>query len=104
MVEAAAGQLQHGHAYGPGHGRATGGAGVTGRRRGREGDGVNGDEESQDAAGLPGPREPLPDLTRLALKDLADIQHPVLQEVLAELRGRAEQPGETLWGFNNSFT
>lgn len=48
--------------------------------------------------------EPLPDLTQLDLKDLEALRHPVLSEVLAELRERAERPGEALWGWNNSFT
>ncbi|MHC5262553.1 FxSxx-COOH cyclophane-containing RiPP peptide [Streptomyces sp. UC4497] len=48
--------------------------------------------------------EPLPDLTQLDLKDLEGLRHPVLSEVLAELRERAERPGEALWGWNNSFT
>ncbi|MFJ8952428.1 FxSxx-COOH cyclophane-containing RiPP peptide [Streptomyces sp. NPDC102381] len=63
---------------------------------------MNGYDEPLEAAGVPDPQEPLPDLTGLALKDLAEIQHPVLQEVLAELRDRATRPGETLWGFNNT--
>ncbi|MER5440069.1 FxSxx-COOH cyclophane-containing RiPP peptide [Streptomyces sp. NPDC002790] len=57
-----------------------------------------------EAAAGPEPEGPLPDLTTLALKDLTSIQHPVLREVLAELRERAGHPGETLWGWNNSFS
>ncbi|AVH56538.1 MULTISPECIES: FxSxx-COOH cyclophane-containing RiPP peptide [Streptomyces] len=45
----------------------------------------------------------LPDLLELDLADLRTIQHPVLAEVLTELRERAGQPSEMLWGFNNSF-
>jgi len=45
----------------------------------------------------------LPDLLELDLADLRTIQHPVLTEVLEELRERAGQPSEILWGFNNSF-
>lgn len=47
--------------------------------------------------------EPLPDLLELRLAELRTLQHPVLAEVLAELRERAEQPTEMLWGFNNAF-
>ncbi|MBQ0853455.1 MULTISPECIES: FxSxx-COOH cyclophane-containing RiPP peptide [Streptomyces] len=47
--------------------------------------------------------EPLPDLLALGLAELRTIEHPVLAEVLAELRERAEQPSEMLWGFNNAF-
>lgn len=50
----------------------------------------------------PGPAD-LPDLLALKLADLRTIQHPVLAEVLEELRERAVQPTEMLWGFNNSF-
>ncbi|GGN78059.1 hypothetical protein GCM10011579_060840 [Streptomyces albiflavescens] len=45
----------------------------------------------------------LPDLLELDLADLRTIQHPVLTEVLEELRERAGQPSEMLWGFNNAF-
>ncbi|MEU1196158.1 FxSxx-COOH cyclophane-containing RiPP peptide [Streptomyces sp. NPDC005813] len=51
---------------------------------------------------LPAP-EQLPDLLELDLADLRTIQHPVLAEVLTELRDRAGQPSEMLWGFNNAF-
>ncbi|MFF4353297.1 FxSxx-COOH cyclophane-containing RiPP peptide [Streptomyces sp. NPDC001530] len=47
--------------------------------------------------------ERLPDLLELDLADLRTIQHPVLAEVLEELKERAGQPSEMLWGFNNSF-
>jgi FXSXX-COOH protein len=47
--------------------------------------------------------ERLPDLLELDLADLRTLQHPVLAEVLAELRERAGQPSEMLWGFNNAF-
>lgn len=47
--------------------------------------------------------EPLPDLLALGLADLRTIQHPVLTELLAELRERSAEPGEMLWGFNNAF-
>ncbi|MDR6976791.1 FXSXX-COOH protein [Streptomyces sp. 3330] len=45
----------------------------------------------------------LPDLTELSLADLATIQHPLLQQVLADLRERAGRPSEMLWGWSNSF-
>ncbi|MEU8788642.1 FxSxx-COOH cyclophane-containing RiPP peptide [Streptomyces sp. NPDC048643] len=45
----------------------------------------------------------LPDLLELDLAELRSVRHPVLDEVLADLRERAAQPSETLWGFNNSF-
>ncbi|WP_329220978.1 FxSxx-COOH protein [Streptomyces sp. NBC_01485] len=45
----------------------------------------------------------LPDLTALSLAELGSIQHPLLQEVLADLRERAKRPGEMLWGWTNSF-
>ncbi|MEU0780916.1 FxSxx-COOH cyclophane-containing RiPP peptide [Streptomyces sp. NPDC006173] len=50
----------------------------------------------------PGPAE-LPDLLELDLAELRAVRHPVLDEVLADLRERAAQPSEILWGFNNSF-
>ncbi|MDX3852092.1 FxSxx-COOH cyclophane-containing RiPP peptide [Streptomyces sp. AK02-01A] len=54
-------------------------------------------------AGAPdGPAE-LPDLLELDLEALRTLTHPVLAEVVADLRGRAEQPREMLWGFNNAF-
>ncbi|WP_330240714.1 FxSxx-COOH cyclophane-containing RiPP peptide [Streptomyces sp. NBC_00525] len=49
-----------------------------------------------------GPAE-LPDLLGLDLATLRTTDHPVLAEVVADLRGRAEQPQEMLWGFNNAF-
>lgn len=49
------------------------------------------------------PGAPLPDLLALGLAELRTIDHPVLREVLADLRERAAQPSETLWGFNNAF-
>ncbi|WP_079125112.1 FxSxx-COOH cyclophane-containing RiPP peptide [Streptomyces lushanensis] len=45
----------------------------------------------------------LPDLLALDLETLRTLDHPVLAEVVADLRGRAEQPRELLWGFNNAF-
>ncbi|MFJ9586331.1 FxSxx-COOH cyclophane-containing RiPP peptide [Streptomyces acidicola] len=49
------------------------------------------------------PRAPLPDLLELDLAELRTIQHPVLREVLEDLRERAARPSEMLWGFNNAF-
>ncbi|MGW9024460.1 FxSxx-COOH cyclophane-containing RiPP peptide [Streptomyces sp. NPDC055722] len=48
-------------------------------------------------------QEPLPDLLGLDLDELRTLRHPVLSEVLEELRERAAQPSEMLWGFDNSF-
>ncbi|MGW2045565.1 FxSxx-COOH cyclophane-containing RiPP peptide [Streptomyces sp. NPDC001858] len=45
----------------------------------------------------------LPDLTELSLAELATIRHPLLQEVLADLRERAKRPSDVLWGFSSSF-
>jgi len=47
--------------------------------------------------------EPLPDLLALDLGELRTIEHPVLSEVLTELRERAARPREMLWGFNSGF-
>ncbi|MER5469753.1 FxSxx-COOH cyclophane-containing RiPP peptide [Streptomyces sp. NPDC002685] len=52
-----------------------------------------------EVAGLP----ELPDLLDLDLAELRTVQHPVLAEVLADLRKRAGEPSEMLWGFNNAF-
>ncbi|MEU0631995.1 FxSxx-COOH cyclophane-containing RiPP peptide [Streptomyces sp. NPDC005989] len=53
--------------------------------------------------GPTGGPEPLPDLLGLDLESLRTLDHPVLAEVVADLRGRAEQPREMLWGFTNAF-
>ncbi|GGS00717.1 hypothetical protein GCM10010269_44570 [Streptomyces humidus] len=45
--------------------------------------------------------EPLPDLLALDLTELGTIGHPVLREVVAELRDRAGLSSETLWGFDS---
>ncbi len=45
----------------------------------------------------------LPDLLELDLEQLRTLQHPVLNEVLADLRERALRPSEMLWGFSSSF-
>ncbi|MEV7871230.1 FxSxx-COOH cyclophane-containing RiPP peptide [Streptomyces sp. NPDC088124] len=45
----------------------------------------------------------MPDLLGLDLAALRTLDHPVLSEVVADLRGRAQQPREMLWGFNNAF-
>ncbi|MER5876672.1 FxSxx-COOH cyclophane-containing RiPP peptide [Streptomyces sp. NPDC060235] len=69
-------------------------------------------DEARDADvtgdGPAGPPEPwgageLPDLLDLDLAGLRAVRHPVLDEVLADLRERAARPSEILWGFNNSF-
>ncbi|MFC8258802.1 FxSxx-COOH cyclophane-containing RiPP peptide [Streptomyces sp. NPDC057291] len=45
----------------------------------------------------------LPDLLGLDLEALRTLDHPVLSAVVADLRERAEQPREMLWGFTNAF-
>ncbi|MGW0966241.1 FxSxx-COOH cyclophane-containing RiPP peptide [Streptomyces sp. NPDC002516] len=69
-------------------------------------DGPDGAQE-RDAAGERRPWSPdpaeLPDLLALDLTELRTLQHPVLAEVLAELRTRSGQPDEILWGFNSAF-
>lgn len=58
--------------------------------------------DGTDPADPAGPAE-LPDLLGLDLATLRTLDHPVLAEVVADLRGRAEQPKEMLWGFTNAF-
>lgn len=53
--------------------------------------------------GAPGATGELPDLLGLDLEALRTMDHPVLAEVVADLRGRVEQPREMLWGFTNAF-
>lgn len=55
------------------------------------------------APGAPGATGELPDLLGLDLEALRTMDHPVLAEVVADLRGRVEQPREMLWGFTNAF-
>lgn len=57
----------------------------------------------KDGAGAPGATGELPDLLGLDLEALRTMDHPVLAEVVADLRGRVEQPREMLWGFTNAF-
>ncbi|MFF3463963.1 FxSxx-COOH cyclophane-containing RiPP peptide [Streptomyces sp. NPDC001984] len=61
--------------------------------------------ERDEAASGTGDRtgEALPDLLSVDLEELRTIRHPVLREVLAGLRERADRPSEMLWGFNNSL-
>ncbi|MFE6779442.1 FxSxx-COOH cyclophane-containing RiPP peptide [Streptomyces sp. NPDC057702] len=62
------------------------------------------------AAGAPGgamattvdPTAPLPDVLGLDLAALRTLEHPVLEEVLGDLRGRVAQPREMLWAFNSA--
>ncbi|MFI2430913.1 FxSxx-COOH cyclophane-containing RiPP peptide [Streptomyces sp. NPDC018693] len=49
------------------------------------------------------PEEPLGDVLGLSLADLRTVEHPVLREVLEDLRERAAQPGEMLWGYGSAF-
>ncbi|RKN06486.1 FxSxx-COOH cyclophane-containing RiPP peptide [Streptomyces radicis] len=44
-------------------------------------------------------REPLPDLLGLSLAELRDLDHPVLTEVLDDLRDRVVGRRDGLWGF-----
>jgi FXSXX-COOH protein len=60
-------------------------------------------DEATSGAEAAEPVEPLPDLLELDLEELRTVEHPVLREVLAELRERAVRPSEMLWGFNNAF-
>ncbi|WP_435866275.1 FxSxx-COOH cyclophane-containing RiPP peptide [Streptomyces wuyuanensis] len=60
-------------------------------------------ESAECPAGAADTSGELPDLLGLDLERLRTLDHPVLSEVLAELRGRAEQPREMLWGFTNAF-
>ncbi|MFE7430027.1 FxSxx-COOH cyclophane-containing RiPP peptide [Streptomyces sp. NPDC014646] len=58
------------------------------------------DTASDEVPGGPGA---LPELLELDLETLRTLDHPVLREVVADLRGRAGQPRETLWGFTSAF-
>ncbi|MEU1345979.1 FxSxx-COOH cyclophane-containing RiPP peptide [Streptomyces sp. NPDC005775] len=60
-------------------------------------------EDGAGATGASGAAGELPDLLGLDLESLRTMDHPVLAEVVADLRGRVEQPREMLWGFNNAF-
>ncbi len=46
--------------------------------------------------------ERLPDLLGLDLEGLRTLRHPVLDEVLADLRARIDQPAETLWAHSRT--
>ncbi|MEU6554581.1 FxSxx-COOH cyclophane-containing RiPP peptide [Streptomyces sp. NPDC046915] len=50
-----------------------------------------------------GPVEPMPDVLAMNLTELRTVRHAVLREVLEDLRERAAQPGEMLWGFGSAF-
>ncbi|MFJ6636304.1 FxSxx-COOH cyclophane-containing RiPP peptide [Streptomyces sp. NPDC091376] len=60
-------------------------------------------KEAEEVAPAGGQGGELPDLLGLDLAELRTLEHPVLSEVVADLRGRAEQPRELLWGFTNAF-
>lgn len=60
-------------------------------------------KDATGVSGVPGTAGELPDLLGLDLESLRTMDHPVLAEVVADLRGRVEQPREMLWGFNNAF-
>ncbi|MEV0178366.1 FxSxx-COOH cyclophane-containing RiPP peptide [Streptomyces sp. NPDC050625] len=42
-------------------------------------------------------------LSDLSLSELRTIQHPVLSEVVEDLRERSTRPSEMLWGFNSAL-
>ncbi|UED84209.1 FxSxx-COOH cyclophane-containing RiPP peptide [Streptomyces profundus] len=44
----------------------------------------------------------LPDVLGLSLAELREIDHPVLNTVLAELRERVARPLETMWDFTET--
>ncbi|MFD9395560.1 FXSXX-COOH protein [Streptomyces sp. NPDC060000] len=50
-----------------------------------------------------GAGDPLPDLLSLGLTELGTISHPVLRELVEELRERAGQTSEPLWGFASAL-
>ncbi|MEV1063878.1 FxSxx-COOH cyclophane-containing RiPP peptide [Streptomyces sp. NPDC050263] len=52
-----------------------------------------------ESAGVTG--EQLPDLLALDLAELGTIEHPVLREVVEELRDRAGKSTDMLWGFDS---
>ncbi|MFE4699369.1 FxSxx-COOH cyclophane-containing RiPP peptide [Streptomyces sp. NPDC056738] len=67
-------------------------------------DAVRDDTVADAATGAPDPADlPVPDLLELDLAELRTVRHPVLTDVLADLRARAGEPSEMLWGFNNAF-
>ncbi|GAA4683431.1 FxSxx-COOH cyclophane-containing RiPP peptide [Streptomyces buecherae] len=53
-------------------------------------------------AGAEGSAGPLPDVLGLDLATLRTLEHPVLDEVLGDLRDRVAQPREMLWAFNSA--
>ncbi|MFD8739823.1 FxSxx-COOH cyclophane-containing RiPP peptide [Streptomyces sp. NPDC059618] len=64
----------------------------------------NGAGDRDPAASTPDPADlPVPDPLELDLAELRTVRHPVLEQVLADLRTRTGEPGEILWGFNNAF-
>lgn len=75
---------------------------VTGRPGAAVRGGVMSESTRYEGTGTAGTGE-LPDLLGLDLATLRTMDHPVLSEVVADLRGRAEQPKEMLWGFTNAF-
>jgi FXSXX-COOH protein len=45
-----------------------------------------------------------PDVLGLDLESLRTVEHPVLAELVADLRRRVDAPGaDALWGFDNSM-
>jgi FXSXX-COOH protein len=74
---------------------------MTSRPRDAAGCATTADGTPDDTA--PTAREPLPDLLGLSLGELRRLDHPVLNEVLDELRDRMVTPGETLWQFSQAW-
>ncbi|ALV33602.1 FxSxx-COOH cyclophane-containing RiPP peptide [Streptomyces sp. CdTB01] len=57
----------------------------------------------EESAEQPAPDEPVTDVLALNLTELRTVAHPVLREVLDDLRERAARPGEMLWGYGSAF-
>ncbi|GAQ56300.1 FxSxx-COOH cyclophane-containing RiPP peptide [Streptomyces acidiscabies] len=45
----------------------------------------------------------LPDLLSLDLEDLRRVDHPVLRELVDELRDRASRPRQAFWVFDSAM-
>ena len=56
-----------------------------------------------EAAAANGASGELPDLLGLDLEALRTLDHPVLTEVVADLRCRAKEPQAMLWSFDSAF-
>ncbi|MFF5721577.1 FxSxx-COOH cyclophane-containing RiPP peptide [Streptomyces buecherae] len=69
-----------------------------------EGTAQHTDQADRAGAGVAvgGSAGPLPDVLGLDLATLRTLEHPVLDEVLGDLRDRVAQPREMLWAFNSA--